>query len=353
MEKTNHIRRIVINEKILFSNYDEELFFERGEVDKLLSALSPITKYKRCENVFLHGPTGSGKTPLIKHVLNKINQNNSSVLCLYLNCRHYSTSMAVYVKIAEALGEPVSRRGRASDEIFDSILQRMKFERKALVLVLDEIGGLLYNKDTKLLHNFARASNNCVKFGIVGISIDKNILNRVDQSVLGSLRFIEIPLSGYSKEQLFELLKRRAEKGLYEGSYCDAILEKLAEIGAENKGNGRLVLELLRRAAKKAEQKEKNQITIEDIEEEIQFVPTNHSGISEEEQIILDILEEGEKSNSEIYKVFCKRLIRTKRQIRNYLHSLEMKGVVEIAEFCRKYGFPSKVVKLNKRWKHE
>lgn len=268
MIETGHSNenKIVKKEPVLFSNYSEALFFKREEEERIVSAIKPITEKKRCENIFVHGPTGSGKTPLIKAVLDTMQTLTRSVICLYLNCWHYSTSMAIYVKIADALGEPVSRRGRAADEIFDRILERMRTENIGVVLALDDIDGLIYNNETKILHNLARVANNCARFGVVGISEDKNIINKLDPKVLESLRFVEIEIKGYSEEQLLKILNERADIGLAEGSYSQEVLGKIASVGIENEGNGRLVLEILRRAAKKAEQEGRTQISIDDVE---------------------------------------------------------------------------------------
>lgn len=346
-------RRIILNEAVLFSNYTEDLFFKREEEERLVSALKPISEKKRCENIFAYGSTGVGKTPLIKYALDEIRKSSSSVLCVYLNCWHYSTSMAIYVKIADALGEPVSRRGRATDEIFDRIIERMRIDNIAVLLALDDIDGLICNNDTKILRNLASVANNCARFGVIGISEDKNILNKIDQKVLDSLRFMELEIRGYTKEQLFDILKSRAKKGLAEGTCNDLVLERIANIGSENNGNGRLVLEILRRSAKKAEQENKTEITLEEVDSSVNWLCSRQTLFSEEEQAIIDILKMGEKNASEIYWLFCKKLIRSKRQIRNYLFALERKGIIESRLSHGKAGFGHKILKLKEGWSHE
>lgn len=338
--------RIIKNDTILFSDYSEEVFFKRDEEEKLISELKPIAEKRRCENIFLHGPTGSGKTPLIRSVLNTIKSYNRSVICLYINCWHYSTSMAIYVKIADALGEPVSRRGRATDEIFDRILERMRNENMGVLLALDDIDGLICHNDTKILYNLARVADNCARFGVIGISQDRNIINRLDQRILDSLRFSRIEIKGYSREQLLALLETRADVGLTAGSYEKEILERIADIGVENNGNCRLILEILRRSAKVAERKGKQRITLEDVEQASYWLRPKSCIINQEEQIVIDILKTGARTTSELYWLFCKELMRSRRQIRNYLQSLEMKGIVESRVVENSHTFGSKTIRL-------
>lgn len=346
-------RKIIRDESVLFSNHSEDLFFIRDEEEKIISALKPISERNRCENLFVHGPTGSGKTPIIKSAIRQIGGLSRSVIPLYVNCWHYSTSTAIYVKIADALGAPVSRKGRATDEIFDSILERMRYDNTAVLLVLDDLEGLVSKGDTRLLHNLARVANNCARFGVIGISKDKSTLNKIDPGILESLRFMEIEIKGYSKEQLLELLKMRADKGLVEGSYCDELLDKIAQKGIENEGNGRLVLEILRRSAIRAEQQGRTQLLHEDIDSVATWLCSKQGALSDEEQLIVNILKFGERTTSEVYWHFFKKLLRSKRQIRNYVCALEAKGIIESKPIYDKTKrLSSKTIKLSERWQH-
>lgn len=308
--------------------------------------LKPIGEGKRCENIFIHGPTGSGKTPLIKHILEKVKNHNRKVVCLHLNCWHYTTSMAIYSKIADALGEPTSRRGRAVDEIFDRILETMRREDIPVILALDELSGLISRGETRVFHNISTVENNYARFGIIGISEDKHILSKLQFKVKGRLRFMNIELKGYSWEQLFSLLKNRAEEGLNEGTYNDTILKKIADVGVNNKGNARLVLEILRKSAKRAEYKGRKKIELKDVEKTVHKLYLGSPKLSREEQIIIDILRREEKTSSELYWLFCKQLIRTKRQIRNYLSLLEGKEIIETRVTGLGSGLKSKLIKL-------
>ncbi|MBU0591311.1 AAA family ATPase [Candidatus Micrarchaeota archaeon] len=346
--------RIIKDETSLtMQSMEHESLCRKEDEERIISVIKPIAHGNICENLFVHGPSGSGKTTMIKHVLDDLGGYNRKLLCQHVNCWHYNTSMAIYVKIADALGEPVSRRGRATDEIFDRILETMRHENVGVLLVLDDIDGLLCRNDTKLFHNIAMAANNCAKFGIIGVSRDKNILRRLDPAILGSLRFIEIEVKGYSKEQLLELLSRRASMGLVDGSYSKDILEKIASIGVENEGNCRFALEAMRRAAKRAEQENRTQMHTEDVDAVTQRFGASQDNLTEEEQIIADLLRNGEKNTPEIYWLLRNKLSRTKRQIRNYLHSLEIKGVIESRFVRDKYNFGSKRISLTGRWQRE
>ncbi|MBI5227835.1 AAA family ATPase [Candidatus Micrarchaeota archaeon] len=238
--------RIIKNETALMAQtLGHENLCRKEYEDRLIAAIKPIAHGNSCENLFVHGPAGSGKTTMIKHVLDQLKLYNPRVLSLYVNCWYHSTSMAIFTKIADALGEPVSRRGRATDEIFDRIIELMKYQKTPVMLVLDEIDGLVHRDDTRVLHNIARIAPDEARFGVIGISDDSHVLSRVHTKIRDHLRFTPFEIKGYNKEQLFGLLKRRAETGLIEDSYKDESLDRIAELAFDNNGNGKFALELL------------------------------------------------------------------------------------------------------------
>ena len=120
--------------------------------------------------------------------------------------------MAIYTKIADALGEPVSRRGRATDEIFDRIVELMKYSKTPIMLVLDEIDGLMHRDDARVLHNITRIAPDEALFGLIGISNDRNILSRVHTKIRDQIRFTPFEVKGYSKDQLFSCIGPRNPK---------------------------------------------------------------------------------------------------------------------------------------------
>ena len=54
--------------------------------------------------------------------------------------------------------------------------------------------------------------------------------------------------------------------------------------------------------------------------------------LSEEEELLVELLKGGEKLSSDLYDAFIAKKAMTKRQIRNYIDTLEAKGLIEITE---------------------
>lgn len=341
---------IIKDESALIPQYFEgQIFCKRDIEEKIISAIKPITQTKPSQNLFLYGPIGAGKTVLVRHILDHLRDYNRKVLCVYINCWYQGTSMAIYNKIADALGEKVSRRGRATDEIFNRIVELMRYQNTPILLVLDNIDALLYRHDERILHNIAGMNGDGVLFGVICVSEYKNVLTKLHPRIRSDLRFTPLEVKGWTKEQLLELLKSRADKGLAPGSYSDPVLERIAEAGEENKGNGKLTMEILWKAAKTAEEKRKASIDLEDVEETINQIYYQEPALAREEQIIINILKTGEKNSSEVYWSFCKKLRRTKNQIRTYLKSLKQKGIIEIRDVQSRYTLNFKLIRLKNR----
>jgi len=283
---------------------------------------------------------------MVKHVLDQLRDYNPRVSCIYVNCWYHSTSMAIYTKIAEALGEPVSRRGRATDEIFDRIIELMKYSKTPVMLVLYEIDGLLCSDDVRILHNITRSPHLEAVFGIVGISNDRNIFARIHPRMRDHLTFTNFEVQGYNRDELFELLKLRAEAGLFSESYDFDALKKIADFALEHNGNGRLALELLCKTAKQTQLDGKTRFSTAEVEEMIRSIESSTPFFGQEERLIIEILSGGQKTSSEFYWRFQKTMWISKRQIRNYLAALECKGVIE-TRLIQKGNQPGfKIIKL-------
>jgi Cdc6-like AAA superfamily ATPase len=153
----------------------------------------------------------------------------------------------------------------------------------------------------------------------------------MDSRVRSSLRFSEVEFKPYNEEQLFGILRSRAESGLVAGSWNERLLRKAAT--RVDEGSARVALHYLWKAAKKAENKSRKKIMLQDLEdiiaEDEQTLKISELKLSPEESLIMELLKAGELNSSDLYERFIEKTPKTKRQIRNYIELLERKGLVE------------------------
>lgn len=319
---------IIRDEAVLLPEYvPDELLHRERELQAIADSVKPLVTRRTPQNLFIYGPSGCGKTTCVKYIMKQLAEHSSAVLLVYVNCWQNPTQLAVYNRIVEEMRLPLPRRGLAADEIFDRILQFTKNYRKPVLLVLDEMDGLRHDE---LLYSVARSNEQRLTFGIIGISNNKALLAGLDPRIRSSLRFSDMEFRQYSEEQLFSILRFRAERALAPGSFDERLLQKT--VRSVEGGSARLAIERLWKAAKHAEKAGRQKIMLQDLEDAISQEPVfklPELQLSSEEMLIVELLKAGGTlQSSELYDRFLKKVPRTKRQIRNYLDLLEKKGVV-------------------------
>ena len=330
---TDPERGLIASEEVLLPDYmPDDIRHRERELQAIADSIKPLLSRRTPANLFIHGMSGTGKTTCVKHIMRQLAEHSSAVLPVYVNCWANQTQMAVYNRIVEEMRLPLPRRGLAADEIFDRILQFSKNYKKPILLVLDEMDGLRHDQ---LLYMVSRSNEQRLTFGIIGLSNNKALLSRLDARVRSSLRFSEMEFVKYSEEQLAFILRTRAERALSPGSFDARLLSKIAR--SVEDGSARVAIERLWKAAKRAEKAGRPKIMLQDLEDALSEEPKfklPELQLSTEELLLVEILKAGEMGSSDLYDRFREKIPKTKRQIRNYLESLEKKGLIESRELA-------------------
>jgi len=315
---------IITREEVLRPDFlPDELLYRDAELKAIADAVKPLLKKSDCENLLIHGKSGTGKTSCIRSVMKQLSDHSPVVLPVYINCWETPTKVAVFNKVIEAMELPLPRRGIAADEAFSKIIQFMKNYSKPVLLVLDELDGLAHDD---LLYIVARANEKPgIVFGIVGISNNPAFLSKLDARIRSSLRFSEMQFREYSEDQLFHILKDRASIGLLDGSYDEKLLQKIAREVTD--GSARMALERLWKSAKHAENAGKGRITLQDLaDSEADVAMRPGAKVTDIESMIIERLRSGEKDTNELFEALGAD--KSKRQFMNYLAQLERKGII-------------------------
>ncbi len=353
-DSSNQDSSIIKAEEVLLPDYlPDEILHRERELQAIAESIKPLLRRQTPINLFIHGSSGTGKTSCIKYLLKQLREHSSGILPVYVNCWETPTQMAVYNRIVEEMRLPLPRRGLAADEIFDRILQFSKNYKKSILLVLDEMDGLRHDE---LLYVVARSNEKQLVFGLMGISNNKELLSKLDSRIRSSLRFSEMEFKPYSEEQLLSILRVRAERALAPGSFDERLLLKIAR--AAESGSARVAIELLWKAAKKAEKANHEKIMLQDIEDIVErhgAFKLPELKLCAEEILIIDLLKLSGGAGSEvpssvIYERFAEKFPKTKRQIRNYLELLEKKGLIESRELEAEGMLRPKVFRIKGEW---
>ena len=310
---------IVLNEMPLTEVFiPTRLLHRDGQLREVERCLKPFLAGRAPENLFLVGPTGTGKTTVARWML----ETHFHGRYVYVNCWKYRRSHQVLREILLSFEVPVHGREPTSELI--RMLERL-LESKRLIVCLDEVDQL---KDYDALYMLAR--HECC---LILISNDYRALSYLDPRIRSRLSLVEVEFPAYRYDELVDILRDRVRLALRPGSLDERFLRIIAAIA---KGDARTGIEILRRAARRAEDRGLRRITLNEIKEAIKEARRLRksyllSKLNEHQRVIYSILEAKRSMGSgELYRKYCSKVKRpvTDRAFRNYMKKLVRLGLV-------------------------
>src|SRR3989442_8072976 len=230
------------------------------QIKRLGNILAPSLAGDRVSNLFAYGKTGTGKTIVTRYVLEhlqrKAKEHDRRLDTSYVNCRLMGTSYRVIADLCRTLGIQVPFTGLAVGEILDRLRNALRKHNSPFLVVLDEVDALVKrSEDDSLLYELTRINENLADcwIGLIGISNDLHFKDFLDPRVLSSLGEEEVVFKPYSSDELYDILKERAELALRTGILDQGALHLCAALAAGEHGDARRALDLLRVAAEIAE----------------------------------------------------------------------------------------------------
>lgn len=252
--------RLFKDREILRHDYvPENLPHREDQICFLGEIVAPVLKGVRCSNILIYGKTGTGKTAVVKYVLNKLGQKavecTSSVQFCYVNCRWVGTEYRVLSALSSALDVKVPFTGLALGEVFDRFRKGLDMQNGIFIVVLDEIDALVKTHGDTLLYELTRV-NETLRFSktsIIGISNNLRFKDFLDPRVLSSLSEEETVFRPYDAAELRDILLDRAKSAFFDGVLSDSAVSLCAALAAAEHGDARRALDLLRVAGELAE----------------------------------------------------------------------------------------------------
>jgi len=327
------------------------------EITDLASILVPALRSETPSNVFIYGKTGTGKTAVTKFVgeelLKKGSETNRKVNFIYINCEIVDTQYRLLQNLANHFIDDWSERipftGWPTDEVFAKLKQRIERQGGVTVIILDEVDKL---KGDEALYNLSRINSDLknAKVSIVGLSNDLKFTEFLDPRVKSSLGEENMIFPPYDAGELQDILNQRVEIALKTESIDEEVVPLCSALAAQEHGDARRALDLLRMSAELAERGKspkitkkhvklaQNKIEIDRIIEVVRTLPTQSKLI-----LLAVLLQEkhnkktgttGAVTTGEVYGVYkdlCKKTrtdILTQRRIADLISELDMLGII-------------------------
>ena len=249
----------------------ERILHRDSQVQELAVKLMPALRGDKPSNTFLYGTTGTGKTLTVRHVASELEKASPAVRVLFVNCKMKRVSDTEYRLIAElarALGGAIPATGLPTDEVYRQFFRLVDAKPWSVILVLDEIDALVRNIGDGLLYSLTRTSQELkqAKLSVVGISNDLSFRDLLDPRVVSSLSEEEIVFPPYNALQLQDILSQRAALAFGPAALAEGVVAKCAALAAQQHGDARRALDLLRVAAEVVEREARPRILLEDID---------------------------------------------------------------------------------------
>jgi len=269
--------RIFRNREVLRHSYRPQILPHRmPQIDEIASILAPSLLNETPSNILIYGKTGTGKTACVRYVggeLEKASNQNSLCTVVHINCEVIDTQYRVLAQIAKEVEHPdetssdklrthIPMTGWPTDQVYLELKNQLEARGGVLVIVLDEIDKLVKKSGDDTLYNLTRINGDlkASKVCIIGISNDLSFKDFLDPRVLSSLSEEEIVFPPYNAPQLCDILQQRADGAFVGDALDDGVIPLCAALAAQEHGDARRALDLLRISGELAERESADEV---------------------------------------------------------------------------------------------
>ncbi|PSQ18237.1 cell division control protein Cdc6 [Halobacteriales archaeon QS_8_69_26] len=404
------------NKEVLRPSYTpHELPHRQDQINKMATILVAALRGETPSNILIYGKTGTGKTASAKFVSQELESTSEKyqVPCNveYINCEVTDTQYRVLARLANkfiesnrellddriadlrdlreradadptALSdtefaspsgvaeriddlradrdafEEVPMTGWPTDRVYNVFFDAVDYFERVVVIMLDEIDKLVEKSGDDTLYNLSRMNSELEnsRVSIMGISNDLKFTDFLDPRVKSSLGEEEIVFPPYDANQLRDILQHRANVAFKTDALTEDVIPLCAAFAAQEHGDARRALDLLRTAGELAEReqadlvdeehvrKAQDKIELDRVVEVVRTLPTQSKlvlfAIILLEKNGVHNINTGEVYN--IYKRLCEEIdadVLTQRRVTDLISELDMLGIVNAVVVSKgRYG---------------
>ncbi|ERH12874.1 MAG: orc1/cdc6 family replication initiation protein [halophilic archaeon J07HB67] len=404
------------NKEVLRPSYTpQNLPHRNDQINQMATILVSALRGDTPSNILIYGKTGTGKTASAKFVSRELESTSKryDVPCEveYINCEVTDTQYRVLARLAntfveknrtqitdelerlrslrsEAVEEPgvlrttpfadldalddrigelatdrdameeVPMTGWPTDRVYSAFFDAVDHHERVVVIMLDEVDKLVEKSGDDTLYNLSRMNSELenARISIMGISNDLKFTDFLDPRVKSSLGEEEIVFPPYDANQLRDILQARAEVAFEPEALTEDVIPLCAAFAAQEHGDARRALDLLRTAGELAERSQANRveeshvrqaqdkIELDRVVEVVRTLPTQSKivlfSITLLEQNGVEAINTGEVFN--IYKRLCEEIdadVLTQRRVTDLISELDMLGIVNAVVVSKgRYG---------------
>ena len=355
-EKLPEEERTAVLKEIFNRNIREK------QLSRIISHLTPILDGDSPPAAMIFGPTGSGKTVTLIHVLSTFQgvakRHSVNFRYAYIDLTSPKTYFAALNEVAIALDgtNRKYRKGIPIQYMQERIIESIGDYGGFLCLLIDEADNISPNSDAFLTF-LAKTLPRKVYCRLILIMLTNRLdwEKTLDPRISSFLKKTDILFEPYDAMDLLEILQLRVEKALDEKKVEDGALNKVAAYASRDTGDARKAVELLAKAVKEAE-KTSGRLTVKEVdiaERQLEVDKTEQliKALAKQQQFVLHacytlLLRSSHKITTgqayEIYKTTCTNegfSPLTQRRFSDILSSLDLYGLINARVISRgRYG---------------
>ena len=265
----------------------ERLPHREEEIAGIASVLSPAFKGEQPPNLLIFGKTGTGKTATIKFVGQEVEQwlrqqqallppgpgrgvaweyseeavgavraaaGGPQVHFLYLNCKIIDTEYGILAALGKLLQgsapeqESIPFTGWPMERVYQTLKDRVEAAGGITVVVLDEIDQYVRKGGKNVLYQLLHLNEELkgARLSLIGVSNDLSFTDSLEPRIRTRLGEEKMVFQPYDAAQLGDILQERATMAFESGVLAPGVISHVAALAAQEHGDARRALHLLR-----------------------------------------------------------------------------------------------------------
>lgn len=304
-------------------------------------------------NILIYGKTGTGKTMvsnlLLNHIVNKARHKEIIVLPVMIKCENTYTDAAVMRHLIKEFEASLDIKHHSIPnsftEYFNRACELISMIDGVIILIFDEIDKLknpdMINNLTRLVENNQANKNIC----IIGISNSIYFTENLDPRTKTGLAQSEILVQPYDAMELIDILTERAKIAFVDNVLEENVVPLCAAFAAQEHGDARKAIELLRVAGGLADKNCENIVTEQHVREADVLIDAEKTNdivnkLPYQSKIVLlsfvKIFQTNKYSKVttmdiyEVYSILCQRIgvdLLTHRRVTDLIAEINMLGI--------------------------
>ena len=252
----------------------DEVLHRDHIIDIYTNCLRDVMTGSVPDNVFVYGTYGTGKTMLTRLITSEIalaaEIEGHKVLVIYIFCESYSAPSPLLRYINQELVNSIpdlknKMVGTSISRNLEYFCELVNLIPMPIILIFDEIDKLsnpdIINQLSRIKECGFTQSNIC----IIGITNDTIFYDNLDGRTKSIIGQNELFIPPYNAEELADILQARANLAFEDKVYEEVVIPLCAAFGAQENGDARKAMDLLRLSGENAELRESLKICEQDV----------------------------------------------------------------------------------------